>query len=84
MKINWLVRFKNKVFWVTLIPMVFLLVQQICAMFGLNLDLSVIEEQVIGVVGTVFGILALLGIVNDPTTKGTNDSERALVKAKPD
>ena len=42
MKINWLVRFKNKVFWVTLIPMVFLLVQQICAMFGLNLDLSVI------------------------------------------
>lgn len=84
MKVNWLVRFKNKVFWVTLIPMVFLLVQQICAMFGLNLDLSVIEEQVLGVVGTVFGILALLGIVNDPTTKGTNDSERALAKNKPD
>ena len=84
MKINWLVRIKNKVFWVTLIPMAFLLVQQICAMFGLNLDLSAIQEQVLGIVGTVFGILALLGVVNDPTTKGTSDSERALSKAKPD
>jgi hypothetical protein len=84
MKINWLVRIKNKVFWVTLIPMAFLLVQQICAMFGLNLDLSAIQEQVLGIVGTVFGILALLGVVNDPTTKGASDSERALSKAKPD
>ena len=84
MKINWLVRIKNKVFWVTLIPIAFLLVQQICAMFGLNLDLSAIQEQVLGIVGTVFGILALLGVVNDPTTKGASDSERALSKAKPD
>ena len=84
MKINWLVRIKNKVFWVTLIPMAFLLVQQICTMFGLNLDLSAIQEQVLGIVGTVFGILALLGVVNDPTTKGASDSERALSKAKPD
>lgn len=84
MKINWRVRIKNKVFWVTLIPMAFLLVQQICAMFGLNLDLSAIQEQVLGIVGTVFGILALLGVVNDPTTKGASDSERALSKAKPD
>ena len=84
MKINWLVRIKNKVFWVTLIPMAFLLVQQICAMFGLNLDLSAIQEQVLGIVGTVFGILALLGVVNDPTTKGASDSERTLSKAKPD
>ena len=84
MKINWLVRIKNKVFLVTLIPMAFLLVQQICAMFGLNLDLSAIQEQVLGIVGTVFGILALLGVVNDPTTKGASDSERALSKAKPD
>ena len=84
MKINWLVRIKNKVFWVTLIPMAFLLVQQICAMFGLNLDLSAIQEQVLGIVGTVVGILALLGVVNDPTTKGASDSERALSKAKPD
>lgn len=84
MKINWLVRIKNKVFWVTLIPMAFLLVQQICAMFGLNLGLSAIQEQVLGIVGTVFGILALLGVVNDPTTKGASDSERALSKAKPD
>lgn len=84
MKINWLVRIKNKVFWVTLIPMAFLLVQQICAMFGLNLDLSAIQEQVLGIVGTVFGILALLGVVNDPTTKGASDSERALSKVKPD
>ena len=29
-------------------------------------------------IGTVFALLALLGIVVDPTTEGIGDSERAL------
>ena len=68
MKINWKVRLKNKSFWLALIPALLLLIQQVCAMFGLTLDLVPIQEQLLGIVGTVFTLLALFGIVNDPTT----------------
>ena len=46
-------------------------------MFGLTLDLAPIQEQLLGIVGTVFGLLALFGIVNDPTTAGSSDSRQA-------
>lgn len=83
MKINWKVRLKNKSFWLALIPALLLLIQQICAMFGLTLDLAPIQEQLLGIVGTVFTLLALFGIVNDPTTTGVSDSSQALTYQKP-
>ena len=83
MKINWQVRLKNKSFWLALIPALLLLIQQVCAMFGLTLDLAPIQEQLLGIVGTVFGLLALFGIVNDPTTAGSSDSRQALGYTKP-
>ena len=33
--------------------------------------------------GTIFAILALLGVVNDPTTQGVGDSRQALDYDKP-
>lgn len=78
MKINWTVRIKNKLFWVTIIPMVLLLAQQVCALFGVSFDFSGLSESLVSIVGTVFGILALIGIVADPTTKGLSDSARAM------
>lgn len=83
MKINWIVRIKNKVFWVALIPAVLLLVQQICALFGVNLEVSGLSDQLIDIVNTVFVVLAVLGIVADPTTDGMNDSEQALTYTEP-
>lgn len=83
MKINWKVRLKNKSFWLALIPALLLLIQQVCAMFGLTLDLVPIQEQLLGIVGTVFTLLALFGIVNDPTTTGVSDSSQALTYQKP-
>ena len=76
--INWKVRIKNKAFWVAIIPAVLLLAQQICALFGVELNVAGIGEQLIGIAGTVFAILALLGVVTDPTTKGIGDSEQAM------
>lgn len=38
--INWLVRVKNKAFWVALIPAVLLLIQVVAAVFGLTIDLG--------------------------------------------
>ena len=75
--INWKVRFKNKAFWLALVPAVLLLVVQVAAVFGLQLDLSGLQSQILAIVETVFVLLAVLGIVQDPTTQGVSDSERA-------
>ena len=83
MKINWDVRIKNKTFWIAFIPAVLLLVQQVCAIFGVAIDIAGLSEQLLGIVGTVFVILALLGIVTDPTTKGVSDSDQAMTYDKP-
>lgn len=83
MKINWTVRLKNKSFWLGLIPAALLLVQQVCAIFGIEMDLSPLQEQLVGIVGTVFALLAVLGVVTDPTTPGTSDSDRAMTYTDP-
>lgn len=78
MSINWRVRIKNKAFWVAIIPAALLLVQQICAVFGVQLDFGDLQAQLVAIVGTVFTLLAILGIVADPTTAGMGDSEQAM------
>ena len=83
MKINWTVRIKNKAFWVTIIPAVLLLAQQICAMFGVELNIAGVSNQLVSIAGTVFGILALIGVVNDPTTSGMSDSKQAMTYEAP-
>lgn len=83
MNINWLVRIKNKNFWMVIIPTVLLLIQQIVAVFGLQLDLGNLGNQLLEIVKTVFIILSVIGIVNDPTTKGLSDSTQAMTYDKP-
>lgn len=78
MNINWKVRVKNKAFWVAVIPADLLLIQQVCAVFGVVVDLGALQDQLVAIVGTVFALLALLGIVVDPTTAGVTDSIQAL------
>ena len=83
MKINWKVRIKNKFFWLALIPAVILFVQTVVALFGVVLDLGEIANKLIAVVNSVFVVLAILGVVNDPTTSGVSDSRQALAYDKP-
>ena len=83
MKINWIVRFKNKAFWVAIIPAILLLAQQICALFGIELNIAGLSDQLIAIVGTVFSVLALVGIVNDPTVASLSDSEQAMTYTEP-
>ena len=83
MKINWTVRIKNKAFWVAIIPAVLLLAQQICNLFGVNLEVAGLSEQLIAIVGTVFAVLALLGVVNDPTVATLSDSAQAMTYTEP-
>lgn len=81
--INWTVRFKNKSFWLSFIPAVLLLVQVVAALFGFTLDLGDIGNKLLDVVNALFAVLAILGIVTDPTTSGVSDSAQALTYDKP-
>ena len=81
--INWIVRIKNKAFWVALIPAVLLLIQVIAAVFGYTLDLGDLGNKLLDVVNAVFAVLVILGVVADPTTKGITDSDQALTYTEP-
>ena len=83
MKINWKVRLKNKAFWLAIIPASLLLVQVVAGVFGFELELGEIGNKIIAVVNAVFALLAILGVVNDPTTSGMNDSNQAMSYPEP-
>ena len=79
--INWIVRIKNKNFWLAAIPALLLLVQT--ALFGFTLDLGEIGDKLLAVVNAVFALLVILGVVNDPTTAGIADSKQARTYSSP-
>ena len=81
--INWMVRVKNKQFWMSLIPALALVVQAVAAVFGWELDFSSLIGKLLAVVDAVFALLVILGIVVDPTTAGISDSNRAMNYEEP-
>ncbi len=83
MKINLLVRMRNKAFWLAVIPALLLVIQIVASLFGFELDLGEIGNKLLKLVDAVFMLLAIVGIVNDPTTYGLNDSKRAMGYAEP-
>lgn len=81
--INWMVRIKNKTFWIAFIPAILLLIQVIAAVFGFTLDLGELGNKLLDVVNAAFGVLAILGIITDPTTAGVGDSKQAMTYEEP-
>lgn len=74
--INWKTRVTNKYFWIALIPAVLLFIQAALHVFGVELDFTQVDKDLIGVVNSLFAVLAIVGIVNDPTTSGLTDGEK--------
>ena len=81
--INWKVRVKNKAFWLSLIPAVLLLAQVIASIFGYELPVDGLSEKMLALVNALFAVLAILGIVTDPTTAGVSDSNQAMEYSEP-
>ena len=81
--INWKVRIKNKNFWIAFIPAILILIQTIGAVFGIQIDLSDFQTKILAVVDALFVVLAIIGVVNDPTTHGLEDSTRAMTYTEP-
>ena len=77
-KINWKIRFMNPKWVLSLIAAIFVLVVAVGKLFGYELDLNNLQDNIVNIVYAIFGILAVIGVTMDPTTPGYEDSERAL------
>ncbi|MCQ4934920.1 MULTISPECIES: phage holin [Anaerotignum] len=84
MKINWKVRFKNPYFWIGLFGVI---MSTIGAKPEDFTSWALVLEEIKNVLGNPFllfsVILAVIGVVTDPTTKGVCDSRQALSYSKP-
>ena len=78
MQMNWKVRIKNKAFWLALIPAIALVVQAAMALFGYSINLETMVGKIQVLIDAIFALLAILGIIVDPTTEGIGDSRRAM------
>lgn len=82
--INWKVRIKNPYFWIGLIA-------TILAAVGVSPECltswAILWEKIVLLLGNPFAvgcmIIAIIGYVNDPTTKGISDSKQALEYKEP-
>ena len=81
--INWSVRLKNKNFWLALVPALALLAQAFANIFNLTLEFGDTVDKILVFINVLFAFLVLVGVVNDPTTSGLSDSERALTYTEP-
>lgn len=88
MKINWKVRIKNPVFWANLAAAIIL---PILTYLGLNWSDKttwaglggVLLEAIKNPVILVAVVVSAWNLINDPTTRGLGDSERALGYTEP-
>lgn len=79
-KINWKARFKNKAFLTSFIALIISFVYNVLNLLGV---LPVVNQnEMLEIMGVIINVLALMGIVVDPTTKGLGDSARALAYYK--
>ena len=76
MTINWKVRFKNKAFVVSFATIAIGFVYQVLGLVGITPSIS--DSVVINFITTFVNVLAMVGIVVDPTTEGISDSDRAM------
>lgn len=78
---NFKLRLKNKVTLTAIVTLAISFIYSILAMIGIVPNIS--ENDVLMVIKQLIDLLALLGIVVDPTTVGVKDSARAMTYLEP-
>ena len=81
MKINWKVRFKNKTWLITFLITILAFIYQILGMFDIVPPIT--QDMATQLVTIIINMLVAIGVVIDPTTAGTSDSEDALKYEEP-
>lgn len=80
-KINWKVRFKNKVWLGSFLSLVVGFIYSMLSLF--DIFPAVTQNTVGQLINQVLTFLGLIGVIVDPTTEGLYDSERALGYEEP-
>ena len=75
-RINWQVRFRNKIWLGSFLSLIVSFVYNILALF--DFFPMVTENAVAQLINQVLTFLGLIGVIVDPTTAGLGDSERAM------
>jgi phi LC3 family holin len=81
--VNWRVRVRNRSWWLKMIPATLLVIQVVANVFGYQPDFGDLGNKLAAVVNAVFGLIAIIGIIEDPTTEGIADSHQAQTYEKP-
>lgn len=81
MKINWKVRFKNKTWLITFLITILAFIYQILGMFDIVPPIT--QDMATQLITIIINMLVAIGVVIDPTTAGTSDSEDALKYQEP-
>lgn len=81
MKVNWKVRFKNKVWLASFFSCIVSFIYTILGMF--DIFPAVTQNTVSQIVNQVLMVLSLIGVIVDPTTNGYSDSNRAMGYEEP-
>lgn len=82
MKINWKVRMRNKVWVMTFIAGLLAVLYEALALFGVTPKVE--QAQLMRLTEMLVGVLVLLGVIVDPTTPGTQDSDLAMTYGRKD
>ena len=81
MKINWKVRFKNKVWLGSFLSLIVGFVYSLLAVF--DVFPSITQNLILQLMNQILTFLGLIGVIVDPTTAGIEDSERAMGYVEP-
>ncbi|WP_312093491.1 phage holin [Aminipila sp.] len=81
MKINWKLRLKNKTTILSLLACLVAFVYQVLGILGITAPIG--EGEVTQIIGLLVNLLVAVGVLIDPTTKGTADSYKALNYKEP-
>lgn len=81
MKLNWKVRFKNKVWLGSFFSLIVGFVYSLLALF--DVFPAVTQNLVVQLLNQLLTFLGLIGVIVDPTTAGLEDSDRAMGYEEP-
>lgn len=81
MKVNWKVRFKNRIWLASFLCTVISFAYNILGMF--DIFPAITQNSVIQIVNEILLFLSLIGVIADPTTEGLSDSQRAMSYDEP-
>lgn len=76
MKLNWKVRFKNKVWLTSFFAAILTFIYTILGMFDIYPEIT--KNDIGEIINSMLMFLSLTGVIIDPTTAGINDSNRAM------